>query len=129
MADVIGSTLSSSSAMMQASHLVSERMKRSLKRPTTCCVRLGAEARVHVHGERVELLERRHRLEQQHDDAAALDRLDGAREQVGRQRLKVLQHAHAVGLAHDGVRLFVVAVANVGGRDEQFKRIIFRRFL
>ena len=42
------------------------------------------------HGHGVELLQGRHRLEQKHDKSAPLDSLDGAREQVGRERLEVL---------------------------------------
>eukprot|EP00754_Rhynchopus_humris_P048103 Rhum_TRINITY_DN7579_c0_g1::Rhum_TRINITY_DN7579_c0_g1_i1::g.23620::m.23620 len=45
---------------------------------------------VHVHRERVELLQGAERADQQHDAAAALDRLHRPREQVGRQRLEVL---------------------------------------
>jgi hypothetical protein len=42
------------------------------------------------HGHRVELLERGHGAEEEDDDATALNGLDGARQQIGRECLKVL---------------------------------------
>lgn len=76
------------------------------------------------HGHGVELLERRHGLEQQHDDAATLNGFDGSSQQVGRQGFKILQNAHAKGVTQHGMRLFVVAITDVGRRDEQLKWII-----
>jgi len=65
---------------------------------------------VHVHGHGEELLERRNRLEQEDDDSATLDRFHRASQQVWRERLEVLQHAHAVGAAQDFVSFLIVAV-------------------
>ena len=53
-------------------------------------MRLGAEACVHIHGQAVQLRQRAHATQQQHDDAATLHRLHRARQQIGRQRLEVL---------------------------------------
>ncbi len=44
-----------------------------------------------VHGQVVQLSQRAHVAEQQHDDAPALDCLDRARQQIWRQGLKILQ--------------------------------------
>ncbi|RNA28999.1 hypothetical protein BpHYR1_052339 [Brachionus plicatilis] len=85
---------------------------------------LGAEAAVHVHAHGVELFERGERAEQDEDEAAALNCFDGARQQVGGERLEVLQHQHAVCVAEDFVRLVVVAVSDVGGGDEELERVV-----
>ena len=52
---------------------------------------LSPEACVDVHGQVVQLSQRAHVAEQQHDDAPALDCLDRARQQIWRQGLKILQ--------------------------------------
>lgn len=54
-------------------------------------VGLGFEAGVCIHGECEELPEGGERAQQQHDDASALDGLDGACQQVGSDAFKVLQ--------------------------------------
>lgn len=82
---------------------------------------------MNVHAHVVELPERRHGLEQEDHQAAALHRLDRARQDVRRDRLKVLQHEHAVGRAEDLVRLLVVAPADLRGRQEQLKRVVALR--
>ncbi|KAI3478562.1 hypothetical protein L1887_59470 [Cichorium endivia] len=86
---------------------------------------VGAVAAVHVHAERVELSQAGHGLEEEDDDAAALDGLDGAREHVGRDCLKVLKDEHAVGLAEDLGRVLVVAVADVCEADKELEGIAF----
>lgn len=64
-------------------------------RTTYILVGLGFEPCVSVHGESEELLERGQRAEQHHDDAPALDSLNGTSEQVGRDAFKVLQDRKA----------------------------------
>jgi hypothetical protein len=54
-------------------------------------------------------------------------RLNRTREQVRRQRLKVLQHEHADGGAEHLVRVLVVRVLDVGRPDEHFERIVLVR--
>jgi hypothetical protein len=61
----------------------------------------------HTHS--VKLLQTRHVLQQQADDTATLDRLDRSCEQVGSDRLIVLQYEETERLTQDLVRLFVVA--------------------
>ncbi|KJR80875.1 uncharacterized protein SPSK_04850 [Sporothrix schenckii 1099-18] len=87
-------------------------------------VGFGAVARVDVHGHGVELAQTGHALEQQHDQAAALDGLDGAGQHVGGQGLKVLEDAHAVGVAENLVGLLVIDIANVMERDKQLKGVV-----
>mmetsp|Transcript_31326 Transcript_31326/g.99939 ORF Transcript_31326/g.99939 Transcript_31326/m.99939 type:complete len:481 (-) Transcript_31326:438-1880(-) len=87
-------------------------------------VGLGAEARVHVHGHLVEPLQRLHVAQQHHDHAAALHGLNGAREEIRGDGLKVLEHAHAVRVAQDLVCLAVISVPDVGGGDEERERIL-----
>ena len=74
---------------------------------------LSPEPGVDVHGHGEQLPERRDRLEQQDDDAAAFDRLHRPRQQVGGQGFEVLQHAHAVSVAKNLVRLLIVAVPEI----------------
>lgn len=103
--------LSSSSRRRQALQAVSDSRKRSLKRGVTelcdsvrrrswmSCGKAReitdtdtptrSECAHHRHG--VELLEGLHGAEEEHDDAAALHRLHGTRQQVRRERFKVLQ--------------------------------------
>lgn len=93
------------------------------------------------HGHSVQLLQGRHRLEQEHDESASLDRLDCPRQQVGGQGLKILQHTHAIGVAENFVRVLVVSghgsakrsarcgardarVADVCDGDEDLKRVL-----
>lgn len=106
------------------------------------------------HGHGVELLEGVHGPQQDHHHAAALHRLDGSGQQVGSDCLEVLsqverrettecqtlrrrfaelnvrsgraylQDAHAKRVSQDLVRLIVVAVADVGGGDEELKRVV-----
>lgn len=59
----------------------------------TChvCVGLRAQARMHVHGERVQLRQALQAAQQQHHAAAPLHRLHRAGQQVGGQRLKILR--------------------------------------
>jgi len=76
------------------------------------------------HCERVELTKGGHRLQQEDNDAATLDRLDGAREQIGREGLEVLQHEHAEGLPEDAVGLRVVAPADFRGADEHLEGVL-----
>eukprot|EP00955_Chlamydomonas_euryale_P067534 359867-Chlamydomonas_euryale.AAC.5 len=85
-------------------------------------VRLGAQPAVHVHGDGEELRERAEAGKQHDDEAAALDRLDRASQQVGRERLKVLQYAHPKGVAKDVLRLVVVRVADARRRDKEAER-------
>ena len=54
-------------------------------------VGLSPEACMDVHGEVVQLSQRAHVAEQQHDDASALNCLYCARQQVWRQGLEILQ--------------------------------------
>lgn len=110
-------------------------MKRSLNRPTTSfkgsigaspsrfsggrqarayLVCLCPEAGVNVHGEGVQLAQRRHRMEQQDDDPAALDRFDRSAQKIRRQCLEILEHAHPIRVTKHLVRLLVVAPADVG---------------
>lgn len=62
---------------------------------------------VHRHG--VELLEARHGLEEQNHQSAALYRLDGAGQQVGREGFEVLEDKHSERLTQDALCLLVVA--------------------
>ena len=82
-----------------------------------------------VHRERVELRERGHAAQQKHHHAPALDRLDRAREQARRERLKVLEDEHAKGLPQHAVRVGVVAVPDGRGRDEERKGVLLLRVL
>mmetsp|Transcript_8347 Transcript_8347/g.23505 ORF Transcript_8347/g.23505 Transcript_8347/m.23505 type:complete len:243 (-) Transcript_8347:8-736(-) len=82
------------------------------------------EVVVRIHGEVVELLQRRHALQEQNYDAAPLDRLHGAAEQVRRERLEVREDAHAEGFTEHLLRVFVVAVPDVGGRDEEVEGVV-----
>ena len=79
---------------------------------------------MHVHRHSVELLERGHSLEEEHNQPTALHRLDNPAQKVRRQRGEVLQHDHPVRRTQDLVRVLVVAVANVGRRDEEIERIL-----
>lgn len=85
---------------------------------------LGAQARVDVHGQRVQLLEGRQRFQEQHNDAAAFHGFDRAAQQVGRQGFKVLQHAHAVRVAEDLFAFMVVRPPHAGGGHERVKRVV-----
>lgn len=108
-------------------------MKRSLKRGTMSpcdsvryfawqsCGERRKQSRYHHH--RVELLQARHRLEQNGDDPAALHRFDRSAQQIRRERFEVLQNQHSVGLAQDVLRLLVVAPADLGARHEQVERV------
>lgn len=85
---------------------------------------LGPVSTVHVHGHSIELLERLHGLEQDAHETATFDSLDSTCQQVGRERLEVLQHEHAERVAEYLVRFVVVTVAYVSRGHEQFERII-----
>ena len=76
-------------------------------------MRLGSEPGVHVHRDRVELLEGSQRVKEHDDNSTTLNCLQGPAEHVGRDRLEVLQDAHAEGLTQDLVRVLVVAITNV----------------
>ena len=54
-------------------------------------VGLGAVARMDIHGECVQLLERGHGAEEEHDQTPSLHRLRGAGQEVRSHGLKVLQ--------------------------------------
>ena len=67
-------------------------------------VGFGTETVVDVHRHRVELTEGLHCFEEHDDAAAALDSLDRPGKNIGRDGLKVLQHAHAVRVAENLLR-------------------------
>ena len=67
------------------------------------------------------------RGEQEHDDAPALHRLNGAREEVGSQGLEILQHTHAECVPQDFVRVRVEAVADGGGGHEEGEGVVLLR--
>ena len=85
---------------------------------------LRAEPRVHVHRHRVQLLQALDRPQEQDDGAAALHRLHRAREEVGCERLKVLEHAHAERAPEHALRVLVVAPGDVRARDEELEGIV-----
>ena len=82
----------------------------------------GGENTHHHH--RVELLQTRHVLQENRDDAAALHRLDRAAQQVRRDRFEVLEHQHSVGLTENVLGVLVVAPADLRARHEQVERVL-----
>ena len=66
-----------------------------------------------IHVERVEVLETGHGLKQEYDHSSSVHGLDGPRHEIGRERFKVLQDAHAVRLTENAMRVFVVAVPEI----------------
>lgn len=80
------------------------------------------------HGHGVELLERRHALEQEDNDSTALNGLNSSGEQVGRKCFEILEDAHAVSVSENLLGLLVVSVTDVGDRDEQLKGILLVDF-
>jgi len=79
---------------------------------------------VHVHGDGVELLEAGHGPHEEDHYPSPLDRLDGPAEQVGSNRLEILQNEHLVGIPQDLVGLLVVGIPDLVAADEQIERII-----
>ena len=65
-------------------------------RTNNLLVGLRPEACVHIHSQVVQLCQRAHVAQQQHDDAAALYRLNCAGQQIWRQRFKIL-HRRSMG--------------------------------
>ena len=90
-------------------------------------VALCAQPLMHVHRQRVQLRQRVHVGEQKDDDAPALHGLHRPRQQVGRQRLKVLQHEHTVRIPENLMRVVVIAVADVRRRHKQRERVLLLR--
>ena len=82
-------------------------------------MRLCSEPFVNIHDHRVETGQRGERREQQDDQTAALNGLNGPGQKVRRQRLEVLQYAHAKCVAEDPLRVLVHAVGDVGGLEEE----------
>ena len=87
--------------------------------PSHVLMALGAKSRVHVHRQRVQLAEGLEVAQEKDDDAAALNGLHGASQKVGGQRLKVLQHRHAVRVTQDVLSVLVVRVLDVRARHEE----------
>jgi len=81
-------------------------------------------ARMYIHGHGVQLLQTGHGLQQQHDQPATLDRLNRPRQQIRRERLKVLKDTHSVSVSEDLLRLLVVNIADVRERDEEFEGVL-----
>ena len=80
---------------------------------------------VHVHANRVQLLQASQRVEEHDNHPAALNSFHGTAEHIGRNGLKVLQNAHAESLAQDLVCVLVVGVSDVFRRHEKFNLIDF----
>ena len=91
-------------------------------------MRVCPVSRVHVHRHRIQLLETRHGLEQQHDDSATLDRLDRPGEQVGRDGFVILQDEHTECLTEDLGAVFVVCISNIGDGDKELKGVLLVGF-
>lgn len=77
-----------------------------------------------VHRQGVELLQTAHTLEQHDDKTSSFDGFDGTGEKVGSDGFEVLQNAHAVGVSENLLRLLVVNIADVLGRDEELEGVL-----
>ena len=82
---------------------------------------LRAVPRMDVHAHAVQLLQALDGAQEEDDQPAALDGLDGPGHEVGRQGLEVLQDEDADRGAQDAVRVAVVAPVDVGGGDEELE--------
>ena len=79
---------------------------------------------MHVHRQRVQLAEGLEVAQEKDNDAAALNGLHGASQKVGGQRLKVLQHRHAVRVTQDVLSVLVVRVLDVRARHEEREGVL-----
>ncbi len=84
---------------------------------------------MYIHRKPVQLAQRIHGTKQNNYDATPFDGFDGPREKVGGQGFKILQHAHAVRLAQNLMRLAVVAPTNVGTRNEKVEGVVLVRIV
>lgn len=67
-------------------------------------------ARVHIHGNLVELLKTSHRVQQHHDDATPFDSFHRPAKYVWRETLEVLKDAHSKCLTEDLMCVLVEAI-------------------
>lgn len=74
---------------------------------------LCSEPIVHVHRDRVQLLQTGKSVEKHHDCAATFDSLHCSAQDVWCDTFEVLKHAHAKGLSKDLMRVLVEAVSDV----------------
>lgn len=87
-------------------------------------MRISAVPLVHVHGNGMQLLEAGHGPHQEDDQPSSFYGFDSPAEQVRRERLKILQDEHLVGITQNLVRLLVVGIPDFIRADEQLKGII-----
>jgi len=80
------------------------------------------------HGHGVKLLQTRHCLQKQNNNTPSLDRLDCPREQVGRDRLVILQNEHSKCLTEDLGRVLVVGVSDIRNSDKELKGVLIVGF-
>ena len=86
-------------------------------------MRFGSVSRVNIHCQGIKLLDRCERFHQEDDHAAALYRLDRARQQIRRQSFEVLKNAHAVRFAQNLVCILVVRPTYIRTTDKELERI------
>ena len=91
-------------------------------------VRMSSKTAVHVHSHAVQLLQRRHCFEKKNHATTAFDGLDGAGQQVGSHRLKILKNKHSIRVPQNGVSFVVVTVTYLRRCDKEFKRVILNSF-
>lgn len=87
-------------------------------------MRISAVPLVHVHGNGMQLFEAGHGPHQEDNQPSSFYGFNSPAEQVRRQRLKILQDEHLVGITQNLVRLLVVGIPDFIRADEQLKGII-----
>lgn len=75
--------------------------------------------RASYHGHAIQLLERSHRFQKKYDEATALDSLNRTGEEIGSERLEVLEHEHSIGVTEDLLRFLVVPEGCASAQSEE----------